>query len=130
MNTNFVRLRYWKVLLLLAVVPFAACASGSGSGSGSTTSSRDVISFEEVQNTTAGSAYEIVQRLRPRWLQRRGTSVAAVRIDGRIMTGGLVELQNIRGIDVEEIRFINSRDATTQFGTGFPGGVIDVSLRR
>jgi len=31
---------------------------------------------------------------------------------------------------VEEIRFIDSRDATMRYGTGFPSGIIAVSSRR
>jgi hypothetical protein len=48
---------------------------------------------------------------------------------GGVRMGGLEELHSIRAADVESIRFINARDATTRWGTGHMGGVIEVLLR-
>jgi hypothetical protein len=39
-------------------------------------------------------------------------------------------LRNLRVQEVEEIRFISATDATTRWGTGHTGGVIEVMLRR
>jgi len=32
--------------------------------------------------------------------------------------------------DLEEIRYISASDATTRFGTGYPGGIINLITRR
>jgi hypothetical protein len=40
--------------------------------------------------------------------------------------GDLATLQTIPIIEITEIRYINARDATTRWGTGVAGGVIEV----
>ena len=116
-------------LLLCALPVLSACAS-SGSGSSGGSSSRDVITAEEIQAAPPGDGYQVVQRLRPRWLQPRGASgTPQVRIDGRVVQGGIQALRQLRGTDIQEVRFIDARDATTQLGTGFPAGLIDVITR-
>lgn len=115
---------------VLAALP--ACASGGASGDAS--ASRNVITAEQLSDMPQGSAYDAVQRLRPRWLQGRGISsvrsgapeLAQVYLDGAPM-GGLRALHNITINQVEEIRYLDGRDATTRFGTGHGGGAILVS---
>lgn len=127
---NTVRLRQSTGLLL--VLPLAmACASGSSSSSDSTPSrDRNVITQEEVAELPPQDAYQVVQRLRPRWLRQRGTGgTAQVRIDGRLIQGGVTALRTLRAAEIREIRYIDARDATTQFGTGFTGGLIDVTTK-
>jgi hypothetical protein len=47
----------------------------------------------------------------------------------RARFGELDVLRNIAVQDVESIRFIPARDATTLYGTGYGGGVIEVTTR-
>jgi hypothetical protein len=42
----------------------------------------------------------------------------------------LATLQQIRAIDVQEIRYLSATEATTPYGTGHVGGVIEVTTRR
>lgn len=89
--------------------------------------------LREVESNTA-SAYEAIQRLRPRWLRSRGSTVsggrfyAVVYVDGS-RYGELGVLRSLEVGDIETIRFINSRDATTRYGTGHPGGVIAIATK-
>jgi outer membrane cobalamin receptor len=87
------------------------------------------------------SAFEAIRLLRPRWLQSRGTSnirgaqggrtYPVVMVDGsRSGSGTLEDLRQITVEDVESIRFIPGRDATTLYGTGYGGGIIEVTTRR
>jgi hypothetical protein len=81
------------------------------------------------------SAYDAVRLLRPRWLQPRGNAnlggaplLPVVMVDGA-GAGVLEDLQQMIVQNVESIRFITGRDATTMYGTGYGGGVIAVTTR-
>lgn len=122
---------------LLLATALAGCAtSGGGSGTSARTP-RNVLTFEEINELNVATAYEAIQRLRPEYLRSRGaTSVrnpapdyAVVYIDG-MRAGGLATLQQIRAIDVQEIRYLSATEATTPYGTGHVGGVIEVTTRR
>ncbi len=121
-------------VVLLAVAGLSACATtGTGSSSGRRT---DVITAEEIaQQDGLRTAYDVIRRLRPQFLRRRGVaSLSAssddivVYLDG-IRTGGVEVLRNIDAATVREIRRINSRDATTKYGTGHSQGAIEVVTR-
>ena len=81
------------------------------------------------------SAYEAVETLNPRWLQPRGStpvygpSYARVVVD-RTVRGELADLYRISTIDIETMRYLSASDATTRYGTGYVGGVIEVTTRR
>jgi hypothetical protein len=83
--------------------------------------------------TNAGSVYDAMQRLRPRWLRSRSTIggdavLPVVYVDG-VRGGDISFLQSIRIEEVERARFINARDARTRCGTGHPGGGIEVTRK-
>jgi hypothetical protein len=50
-------------------------------------------------------------------------------VDG-IRFGTAESLQRVRVIEVEFVRYLNARDATTRYGTGHAGGVIAVTTKR
>ena len=123
--------------LLLASVALGSCAS-PGPGSRDSTSRRDsdLISREELRGLPGGTAYEAVERLRPIWLRSRGPFglnqpqvLAEVFLDEQHF-GPLAYLRQLNLETVEEIRFLDARDATTRFGTGYPGGIIMVFLKK
>lgn len=68
---------------------FAGCASSGTSGNSRVTeSSPDRITFVEIQATSgAQTAYDLIRRLRPRWLQQAGTtaSIAGGRVSGQVL---------------------------------------------
>jgi hypothetical protein len=80
--------------------------------------------------TNTGSVYDAIRRLRPAWLRAR-TAVGGdailpvVYLDG-VRGGDLSYLQSIGIEEVERVRFVNARDATTRWGTGHAGGAIEV----
>jgi hypothetical protein len=116
-----------------------ACASGgastdteSESASPRVSRSRNVITQAEIEETTAENAYQVVQRLRNAWLRGRGASSGrdqttrpVVFIDN-VRAGTVEALERIRASDIAELRYHNARDATTRWGTGYSGGVIEV----
>ena len=108
-----------------------ACTSGSGGTAGSgTRSDPDLITREDLASVIAVTAYDAIQRLRPRWLQRTGRRGVPRVVVARTQRTDVYELQRIRADDVESIRFVSGPDATTRYGTGFGGGAIEVTLRR
>lgn len=95
--------------------------------------SRTSIGADELVATNAGTALEAVERLRPEFLRPRGSSslstgapdVPVVFLDG-LRAGGFETLRTLRPTEVELIRFVSAADATTRYGTGYPGGIIEV----
>ncbi len=129
-------MRTWPPTVLLALLCLLGCASGQGSENPDARRDSELISLEELQNQPAGSAFDAVERLRPNWLRNRGPfsttrpqSYPEVFVDDRHF-GTLESLRQIDLDAVSEIRFLNGRDATTRFGTGYPGGLIMVFLKR
>jgi len=120
------------VPLVLAGV-FAACASGYGGaagGSGTARRNSNLISAEEIAGASGGSAYELVRQLRPSWTVTRGGNTEPIAYVDGIRFGSLEDLRNVAVEQVREIRYLDSREATTRFGTGHTAGAIEVTTRR
>lgn len=124
----------WFVIPAIALV-IAACASSGGS-SGSR--DRTMITTEEIAAVTqAGTAYDVVQQLRPEYLRTRGLrsmnatepAGAVVYVDN-VRRGGPETLRSIPRENVLDIRYLNGADATTMYGTGHGDGAILVRTRR
>jgi len=126
-----------SVLAFSLLASLGACA-GSGGGGGSSSGSRDVITLAEIQETEVGTAYDVVQVLRPRWMIRnRGTrSFGEGSADfPRVMLDDLPprEFNFLREIPrevLQEIRFLSAREATFLYGTGYNAGIIKVMTKR
>jgi hypothetical protein len=121
---------------LLGALLVSGCASSGSSADGGGSSDRNSISREELRALPPGNAYRAVQQLRPNWLRSRsgtlrnstGRTPPVVFLDGR-RYGELATLYDFGTQDIEEIRFISPTDATTRYGTGYPGGIIDIITR-
>ena len=146
------------IAMVAAALSFACASSGSGgpggvSGGGSASGSRsssggqDVISEADISSRAAdaANALQVIQKLRPQMLRGRGlavlpnegrtaaeatgASLPKVYIDN-IAYGDLNSLTNVNASQIREIRYLNARDATTQWGTGHMGGVILVLTKK
>jgi hypothetical protein len=110
----------------------AGCTAAASGARGSP----DRITREQLETLEVVSAYEAIQRLRPTWLQTRGPTsitggVAVPRVhinDSR--QASLDDLRTLSTTSVESMQYFNASDATTLFGTGYPGGLIEVRTRR
>ena len=114
-----------------------ACQSVSGGG-GPGPSSLNSITVEELSAYPGSTVFQAVQRLRPAWVRPRVTTVRGasgeryyphVFVDG-IPRGELEILNGMNIQEVQEIRYLSASDATTRFGTGYPGGIIEVMTRK
>jgi hypothetical protein len=119
-------------ILSLALVGCTACSTTARRSTGSA----NVITRQQLSSLETMSAYDAIQRLRPTWLQSRGpTSLLSgptlpqVHInDSRSRT--IDELRSLPVIEIETMEYRNAADATTMYGTGYPGGVIEIRTRR
>ena len=117
--------------LALALVT-SGCAS-AGQGEGGSSGSRNVIDREALFDMEGMNAYEAIQRLRPTWLRARRTGMGSPQLPGLVVNDQQSELYNLRTMrieGIEEIRYVEARDASIRYGTGFPAGVIVVVQRQ
>lgn len=130
-----------RALLCAFGVALIACGGGGGGASQPSTVPRtirgpaDVISEAEIKASGYQNALEVVQNLRPAMTRARGTSpqggtVPIVLFVDDTRMGDVTSMANIPADRVKEIRYINSRDATTRWGTGFGSGVIQLTTKR
>ncbi len=123
------------VLIVLSVVFPSACASRLPGESRGVSRGSGTITREDLAALAQFNAFQVVRRLRPQWLRTRGAAnfggeqLRPIVFVDRNERGELRELELIPAADVERISFMSARDATTRFGAGYPGGVIEVISR-
>jgi hypothetical protein len=120
--------RFGVGLLVLAL----ACASGAGSGSGGNGPRRNssVITLEEIEAVEATNAYDLIQRLRPQFLRPAGGGDPVVLYIDGTRREGLGDLRTLLASAVREVRYLDSTEATTLFGTNHRSGAIQLTTRR
>jgi hypothetical protein len=125
-------------LVAAAVVALGACATAGG-GSGGDTEDRDVITRAQMAGLEHLSVYDAVRRLKPAWLRTsRGTDSfitemqsrrgVRVYVDGALR-GGAAELRQLSVQDVQEVRRLDARQATMEFGMDHTEGALLVKTR-
>ena len=130
--------RFLSLVLILVLAPVvSACASspdtpfteGGGTATRNARGSSTLIVRAQLEQLAGRSAWDAVERFNRRWLNaRRGGVYARVVIDGTSRRDINV-LSQMSTDGVESLRFLSSGEATTKYGTGFPGGVIEVTTR-
>ena len=127
---------------LVLALSASACASSADTSSGvggqtaaAARGTSTLIVRAELDELTGRSLWEAVETLRGRWLRpQRGTSLAAgpsfarIVVDGTVR-GELAELHRLVAENAETLRYLSAPAATIRYGTGYPGGVIEVSTR-
>lgn len=128
-------MRHATASLMAAVLAAGvACAGPSGSGGGSP----DVITSQQIREAQAQHTdmYSVIQALEPNWLRTRGTASINIEdagdpvvfLDGN-RRGSLEALREISPSNIQEVEFLNAREATTRYGTGYTGGIIMLRTR-
>jgi len=117
--------------LALAALLFTACAAGQ---SGSPRINPDRISRVEIEEAGPSSAYDLIQKLRPIWLRKRGNTSFTQDTDLWVYVDGtrLGERDSLRGVrteNLESLEFMDARRATNRFGPGHMNGAILLTTR-
>ncbi len=105
--------------------------------------SSTLIVRADLEEYAGRSALDVIRQLNSRWLRATrgagfaGPSFARVVIDGTPYGDGNApsrsdfdELSGLSADNIDNIRFLTATDATTRYGTGYPGGVIEETTRR
>ncbi len=125
-------MRISTIIIIINIMGLLACASTNNTYS-KKRYSRDLISSEEIMDIGSSNVFELIQRLRPNWLQGRGrksnfaseevSSLPIVYIDSS-KHGDINSLYSLSTMNIIEIRFLNAGDATTRYGPDHAGGAI------
>lgn len=128
----------WKLVALLLLTGLLPGCAAVGPAGTSTERDQNVITLEEIEAAQVETAYQLVQQLRPRWMNRsRGDRSFGVggadRI--RISVDGMPPrefdyLGDLSKTVLLELRLLSPAEATMQFGTGFNAGLIKVTTKR
>lgn len=126
------------MIALVTVATSLGCASAS-SVPGVPVRNAQVITQQEIVDAKIiGTAYEVISRLRPNFLNSRGpTSIQGqavstfpnVYLDG-VPYGDINSLRNIDGSLVGEVRMYQAWEAQTKFGMNNAAGVIAITIRK
>lgn len=120
------RNRRSSVLLLAFALATAGCAASAESGSYTPRADPATITEAQIAAVGAGSLYEVVQQLRPRWMQARsvqsfgGATVIGV-YRGQTYLGGVEALRNELPGSVGRLRFLDGATATASLRAPGPG---------
>lgn len=115
-------------LVFAASLALAGCASTGGTGEDEDSSRRsDVISQEELAEIDVANLYQVVERLRPRWLITRsrsfsgGTEILVVQNNSVI--GDVEILRQMDPVGITELRYMDGDTAAATLVGGRSGFV-------
>lgn len=126
-------------LVALATLVLGACAAPSGEP-GAPRRDRNMIATAEIEASDARNAHELIERLRPQWLNenRGGTSLGGAGMTGIVVyheqsrLGGLEALRNHPLGGIKRIRFLDASTAAATLpgiGSGQVAGAIVIESR-
>ncbi len=118
-----------RSFVVLAALAAASCTPGTAAGT-LARGPRDTITEEELGPIAQLSAYEAIERLRPRGFQSRTGRFPMVHVDGSARASGEEILASISCAEVLEMRYMNAIDATTRFGTDYADGLILITTKK
>jgi len=126
----------WIALWLC--VGLAGCAPRATQTGPKTTRLREVITHEEIEESTQANLdlFSAIQSLRPQFLApppgiRRASNdnELAVYVN-KIKQNGVVALRSISAFNVAEVRYLNPTQSQNQLGQSASAGAIMVTLRQ
>jgi hypothetical protein len=97
----------------------------------------DLIVRSELEEYPGETAYRVIEEIRRRWVRPQRSSSTAFGTEAvyaRVIIDGatrreLRDLQSLNVNGIERMRYVSATDATTKYGTGYSGGVIEVTTR-
>jgi hypothetical protein len=115
----------------------AACASSGSSASGGPKPGPNLITADEISRVNVVNAYEVVQKLRPAMFRQRQVASANAQANGELVIyvdnnrfGDVDSLRQISASSIAALRYYSASEAQTKWGSGHPGGAIEVVTKR
>lgn len=112
--------RFLQVVLLLAItLTELGCAAATSGSESSTRRRMDILTRDEIASVEVGNLYDVVSRLRPRWLSVRGSSMGQgestiMVYQGQTRMGDLSVLKTLSTDLAESMRFLDRSSAQAQ----------------
>jgi hypothetical protein len=119
------------------VSAFIFLSMGCGAtGSYSTVGGRSPIDEQEILGANESNVYDVIKKLRSAFLTSRGptslrigmSTLPRVYVDGTSF-GEADVLKQMNPTGIREIRYLDSREATTLYGTGHTSGIILITTK-
>lgn len=122
-------------ILVLGALAVGACTTTGPSAADA--SDQAVLTRDQLDRVNFLNAYDAIRRLKPIWLRsergqdsfvRQGQRGLRVYVDG-LLYGDKETLRTLQVQTIEEIRFLDKRQATLAFGTDHGEGVLLILTR-
>ena len=121
-------------LLALSV---AGCSSSSSQRSGAVRPGPNLITADEIGKAAVQNAFEAVQKLRPTMLRRQQPATMNAQARGDVVIyvdntryGAVDHLRQIPASSIAIVRYFSASESQLKWGSGHPGGVIEVITKR
>ena len=121
----------------IAILCATACASSSSGTSNGPKPGPNLITADEIAKVNVQNAYEAVQKLRPAMFRQRQVATAMASASGELVVyvdnnrvGNVDALRQISASTVAAVRYFSASEAQLKWGSGHPGGVIEVVTKR
>jgi hypothetical protein len=139
MNISHNMARRFAVMATACALAMACTTGGQGGGAAESakpdnsksesTSSRDVLTSEEMTNTAASNLYDAMHTLRPEMLTGHGLGAPDVYIRDLREPKGVERLREIPLTQVQQVQYLKPEDARGLSGQQSQGGALVVTLR-
>ena len=120
-----------RILGVAALLVLGACSSSGRSNNTRASGDSDLITIDEIGQSTSTNAFELIQSRHPLWLRKRGRN--SILNDGEILVyqdnvrlGGIDALRQMPLMSIRMIRYYDSTKAQQRYGIGHDHGVIQV----
>jgi len=115
----------------------AACSAPASGTSGAPKPGPNLITADEIARVNVQNAYEAVQKLRPAMLRQRQVATANAQSSGELLVyldnnryGNVEQLRSVAASSIAALRYYSASEAQTKWGSGHPGGVIEILTKR
>ena len=132
-----IRTKRWPALALTLLATVVSSCRSAGAPA-SQLGDSDIITREEIEESTAATAYDLVLNLRPQWLRTRGISTLAqaageediIVYMNNARLGFRDAMRQVPLGAVQYLQFFSAREATHRWGAGHLHGAILISTQR
>jgi hypothetical protein len=119
-------MRRLSISLFALLLIVGACAPGTNAGMAG--GEAEVLTAVQLEPYSGGTLYDAIQTERRQWLRAQFDDPVKAWLNGREL-GNATELRNVLVSGVIEVRYLEPRMATAEYGVGHTSGAIVVTTR-